>query len=159
MKAACAAIALVALLCAAPLVAAAEQGWAYDVANEMMSPYCPGRALSECPSPQAADLRAWIVAQERAGASREQVEETLYAEFGDQLRQAPRPEGLGLLAYVIPVVLVVAGALVLGVFFRHVRSRREARGEAAPGAPTPRDPDPELLRRVDAELAAAERAD
>ena len=46
------------------------RGWAYDLMNELMSPYCPGRSLIECPSPDATELRLWIQGQEAAGVSR-----------------------------------------------------------------------------------------
>ena len=44
--------------------------WVYDVANELMSPFCPGRTLADCPSPDAASLRMWIAVQAAAGRSR-----------------------------------------------------------------------------------------
>ena len=69
-------------------------GWAYELADEIMSPYCPGRALSECPSGNADAMRRWIIEQEQAGVDRAEVEEALYARFGDQLLQAPKPEGV-----------------------------------------------------------------
>lgn len=92
--------------------------WAYDLAHELMSPYCPGRALAECPSPQADQLRLWILSRAEAGASREAVERELFDHFGDAIRQAPRAEGIGLVAYAVPAVFVVAGAALLVVFLR-----------------------------------------
>ncbi len=119
------------------------EGWAYELSDNLMSPYCPGRALSECPSGAAEDLRRWIIAQEEAGVSRLDVEAALQARFGDTLLQAPRAEGVGLVAYVVPGVLIVLGALlVLGVLLR--RSRPEAPA-------TPRI-DPALARKLDGEL-------
>jgi hypothetical protein len=50
---------------AAPASAAdgAPEGWAYEVANELMSPFCPGRTLADCTSPQAATVKAWLLVQ------------------------------------------------------------------------------------------------
>ena len=107
---------LAVLACAAPAVA--DEKWAYDLAHELMSPYCPGRALAECPSPQADQLRMWIIGQARAGKTREQVEAELAANFGDQIRQAPRAEGIGIVAYAVPAAFVVVGAALLAVFLR-----------------------------------------
>ena len=112
------AIAIVAMTLAAPLVASAAEQWHYDLEQRLMSPYCPGRALAECPSPQADALRLWILEQARAGATREEVEAQLLQSFGDQLLQTPRAEGVGLVAYAVPVVLVVAGAGLLALFLR-----------------------------------------
>jgi cytochrome c-type biogenesis protein CcmH len=143
------------LLCAAPALAAAEpEGWAYDVWNELMSPFCPGRSLADCPSSQAESLRMWIVAQEAAGASKDEVEQQIYERYGDVVLSAPRAQGIGITAYVIPVVTFVAGGLLVAVFLR----RQTRRPEAPREGPSERRPaaeplDPELERLVDEELA------
>jgi cytochrome c-type biogenesis protein CcmH/NrfF len=95
-----------------------EEAWAYELSHNLMSPYCPGRTLSECPSPQADELRLWILEQARAGATREEVESELFRSFGDQLRQAPRAEGIGLVAYAVPGVFLLAGGALLVAFLR-----------------------------------------
>src|SRR5262245_37114355 len=104
---------LSALLTLALLVAAgsagAERPWSEQLERELMSPYCPGRSLVECPSPQATELRLWIQAQERAGVPRAEVEARLFAQFGEGLRHAPRPEGFGLWAYLVPAAAVAGG--------------------------------------------------
>ncbi|MCH2409781.1 cytochrome c-type biogenesis protein CcmH [Myxococcota bacterium] len=81
-----------------------------------MSPYCPGRALSECPSSAAEELRLWIIQQENSGMSREFVESALFTRYGDILLQAPKAEGVGLIAYVVPGGLFVVIGLVGLVF-------------------------------------------
>jgi cytochrome c-type biogenesis protein CcmH len=145
-----------ALLCLLAVGAAAEaqepEGWAYDVANEIMSPYCPGRTLAECPSSQAGDLRAWILVQEAAGRSREDVEVDLYERFGDVILAAPRAEGFGITAYAIPILAFLAGGVLVVVFLR--RQTAEAAAATAPTGPAAPVPgDAELERIVDEELA------
>ena len=112
-----------------------------------MSPYCPGRALIECPSPQAVELRLWIQAQEQAGVPRGSVEARLFERFGEQLRQAPRAVGWGLWAYLVPGGALLAGGVVVAAFL--------GRG-GPPGPPSPPPPagarDPELEREIDREL-------
>ena len=83
-----------------------------------MSPYCPGRALAECPSPQADQLRLWIIDQARAGATRAEVEAELAANYGDQIRQTPRAEGIGLVAYAVPAAALVVGGAFLAFYLR-----------------------------------------
>jgi cytochrome c-type biogenesis protein CcmH/NrfF len=105
-----AALGVVCLGLALPAAAAAEpEGWAYEVSHEIMSPFCPGRSLADCPSPQAESLRAWIVVQEATGRSRADVEAELLERYGDVIRAAPRAEGIGLAAYVIPLAAFVGG--------------------------------------------------
>jgi cytochrome c-type biogenesis protein CcmH len=134
----------------APLAAfAAEppaQGWSYDLWDHLMSPYCPGRTLLDCTSPQAGELRNWIAEQEKAGVSREAVEKELYQEFGDAILQAPKPTGFGLAAYVIPVLGLIAGGAIVAVFLRRQTARAPAAG------PTVVLADPELERLIDEEM-------
>ena len=124
--------------------------WGYALSNELMSPYCPGRALPDCPSPQATELRQWIVAQARAGRTRDDVMAQLLDRFGEQMLQRPKASGFGLAAYVIPVAGVIAGGALLAVFLRRQR------GAPAP-APAPRlaAVDPTLEREVDEEFRRA----
>jgi len=139
------------VLFAMPAVAE-EEGWGYELANELMSPFCPGRALAECPSPSADQLRVWILDQERAGVPRAEVEAELYERWGDALRQTPRAEGVGLVAYAVPAVVVLVGGGLLWLFL----GRRRAAPEMAP-APDVEAPaaDPELEAQLERELAQA----
>jgi cytochrome c-type biogenesis protein CcmH/NrfF len=131
--------------------APAPEGWAYAVAREIMSPFCPGRTLAECPSPQAQTLRAWLLVQEAAGRSRAEVEAELLERYGDQILALPPARGFGLTAYAIPVAVFLAGGAVVALFLR--RQTREARAEPRP-RPAPLSP--ELERLVDAELEEPE---
>ena len=142
------ALTLVSLAGVAPRAAASE-GWAYQMANELMSPYCPGRSVADCPSPQAQTLRMWLIVQEASGRPRAEVEAELISRYGETILGAPRAKGFGLTAYVIPVVVVAAGAALLLWFLR-----RQTRPAATPKPVAPSAPlDPELERLVDERLA------
>jgi len=143
-----AAFALASLMAAAPRATASE-GWAYQMANDLMSPYCPGRSVADCPSPQAQTLRMWLIVQEAAGRPRAEVEAELVSRYGETILGAPRAKGFGLTAYVIPVAVVSAGAALLLWFLR-----RQTRPAATPKPVAPSAPlDPELERLVDEKLA------
>lgn len=139
----------VGLLGAAP---AAASGWGYELADTLMSPYCPGRALSECPSPNAEKLRQWILEQEQAGRSRVEVEEQLYAQFGEQLRQAPKAEGVGLVSYAVPLLLFLGGGVLVAVFFQRIRGAEKPAPPPATAAAVPASADADLERQLDEEL-------
>jgi len=142
------------LLGAAALLAPAcgaedSTSWAYELSHQLMSPFCPGRTLPDCPSPQAAELQRWIREQEQIGRTRGDVEAELVAQFGDVILQSPRARGYGLAAYLVPVVLFLSGGSLLAYFLR-----RETRA-SAPAAPPSgglRPVDPELEQRLEAEL-------
>ncbi len=142
---ACAATLLIAPLLLGAAAVAEPEGWAYDLSGELMSPFCPGRTLSECPSPQANSLRMWLIVQEAAGRNRAEVEAELYERYGDAILAAPRAEGFGIAAYLIPVVAFMAGGALLALFLR-----RQTRAPAPVAAAGPVDA--ELERLVDEEL-------
>lgn len=137
-------------------------GWGYALADELMSPWCPGFALPDCSSSYASDLRLWILEQERLGRSEPEVKAEILARYGEQMLQAPSADGRGVLAYAIPAAFVGIGLAVLVAFLRK-------QGGAAPvasgsqnsgphGAVLAGTPDAELLSRVDAEIAHFERS-
>ena len=129
--------------------ARASEGWAYEMANELMSPYCPGRSVADCPSPQAQTLRMWLIVQEASGRPRAEVEAELISRYGESMLGAPRAKGFGLTAYLIPVAVVAAGAVLLTWFLR----RQTRAAPAAMPAPPSARLDPELERLVDEQLA------
>ena len=146
-------IALLALaaLVAVPPAPAADDPYAMELFTGLMSPYCPGRTLIDCPSSQAGELRDWIASQEQAGRPRGEVEAELYAQYGDVILQAPRAQGFGLAAYVLPLVAFLLGGGIVWVFLR----RQAAAGAGGAAIARPRAAlDPELERRIDEELRA-----
>jgi len=139
------------LLLLAPAFAGADtepEGWSYRYFGEVMSPFCPGRTLAACTSTQAENLRTWILVQEAAGRSREDVHAELLERYGDVILSAPEAKGFGVAAYVIPFVVFVLGGAIVGIFL-HRQTRAAA---AVPYAPPP-PLDPDIERAIDEDLA------
>jgi cytochrome c-type biogenesis protein CcmH/NrfF len=143
------AAAIVALTWSPATAFAAPEDVANDVSSSIMSPYCPGVTLHDCPSDEAIDLRERIVGWAAAGWSRQRILDTLEAEFGPQIRALPPAEGKGLLAWVLPGLGAVAGVALAWTLARRWSSG--GRSAASP-APPPRASE-EDRRRVNAELA------
>jgi cytochrome c-type biogenesis protein CcmH len=122
------------------------KGWAYELPRELMSPFCPGLTLADCSSSQAATVRAWILVQEAAGRSREEVEAELLARYGDAILARPRARGMGLAAWGVPIAAFLAGGAFVALYLR-----RQTR-DAHVAAHTARTLSPELERLVDEEL-------
>ena len=100
------------------------------LSHDLMSPYCPGRTLATCPSPQARKLEAQIFEQARAGMSREQIETSLVARFPDIRGYVGRPE----LVWGTAVGAVIALLLLFVAARRWVRGARPAAAAASPDA-------------------------
>ncbi len=149
---------------AATTDSAAGSSWAYDLAGELMSPFCPGRTLASCPSPQAAEMIQWIATQEAAGVTREAVIAILVERHGEEILGAPPARGITLWAYIFPVLGFVAfGGIAVFVLRRIVApgERGAAAASMQPVTATDANVRPavsgpasdELARIVDAELA------
>ncbi|HEX2239830.1 MAG TPA: cytochrome c-type biogenesis protein CcmH [Actinomycetota bacterium] len=121
-----------ATLSATPAVAAPEDV-ANDISSRVMSPYCPGVTLHDCPSEAAARLRARIIGWAEQGMSRAEIIERLEDEFGTSVRATPPARGIGLLAWVLPAAAVIAGLGLAWLLITHWK-RRAPRVAAAVSA-------------------------
>ena len=160
-KSAAVLLAATAMLLAMLNACSVEESWGYALGHDLMSPFCPGRTLATCPSPDAAELVQWIVVQEAAGVTKQQVIEILIERFGEQILAAPPAEGITLWAYIFPVLgFVVGGGIAFLALRRIVADRQPGAAAALPAAgpisatPKPIAPelDAELARIVDADL-------
>jgi cytochrome c-type biogenesis protein CcmH/NrfF len=105
---------------------------ANDLYNTVMSPFCPGRTLAMCPSPQAAQLRDDIKARLAAGESKRDIEESLYQTYGEIVLAKPRAVGFGLFAWAVPILFFAAGAGILVWWLRGTRDARLAASAVEP---------------------------
>ncbi len=130
----------------APVAAAQARADAQTLFREVMSPFCPGLTLADCPSPAAFDLRNEIDARLQRGESRQAILDGLVATYGPQLLADPSGTALGRVVWGVPMVLSIVAALAVAMFVR--------RATHAP-VPAPDDALPPADRhRLDEELAA-----
>jgi cytochrome c-type biogenesis protein CcmH/NrfF len=125
---------------------------AREIFENVLSPYCPGRTISNCPSPQADELRASIRQQLAAGETPDEVKEELYAVFGDELRTIPRAQGFGLLAWVVPGLAFLVGGWAIFVWIRRINASQKSRVDAESI-----ELDADADARIAAEMAELER--
>lgn len=114
-----------------------------------MSPYCPGLLLADCRSPAAVDLRAEVRRQLEDGASEAEVRERIESQFGEKLLAAPHSRGFGLVAWLTPYAVIIAGLVAIFVWMR------SHRGAAVVAAPERKPGDPARLARLEEERRAA----
>jgi cytochrome c-type biogenesis protein CcmH len=117
-----------------------------DLEDEVMCPVCPGETLEQSSSPAAQQVERFISARIAAGDSKGEIKARLVDEYGPRILAAPPKEGFDLLAWVLPLVGLLGGALIIGGAAWHWSRVREPAPEGEPL-------DPELERRLDRELA------
>ena len=141
---------LAAVLLAAGIPAAADEGTrekaraAHALSRDLMSPFCPGRTLADCPSPDAAAVRQEIRALVDRGVAEAEIRSMLEARYGDAVRGVPK----SLWGWLLPGLILLAGAVALLVALRRL-SRAAPPGAALPvaGADLERQLDRELQER------------
>ena len=134
---------------APPPLDPALEAEARQIETEVIAPCCWSQQVSVHQSPAADQMRADIRAMLADGRSHDQVLDAFVAEYGERILAVPRARGYKLSLYVLPVVLLVASALVLGLIVK----RMAGRGALAPaGGPVPGDADGQYQDRLTEEL-------
>jgi cytochrome c-type biogenesis protein CcmH len=144
MRRAALAVALLAIV-VVPVARADNRPTLADLEGEIMCPVCD-TTLDQSSSPAARQIKAVISARIAAGDSKQEIKDLLVAQYGPKILAAPPKKGFNLLAWLLPIFLLLGGAIVLGVLAWRWSHSRE------PGPPAAQL-SPALERRVDEELA------
>ena len=134
-----------------------EEAQAID--QMLMCPVCPAESIDQAQVPLARQMRQRVREMLSEGASRQEVLDYFADRYGTDVLASPPKSGLNLLAWILPVIGVVA-ALAAGLLvLRAMTGRNEglAAGEPAKG---PQDGDLEpYLAAVDRSLAIENEVD
>jgi cytochrome c-type biogenesis protein CcmH len=112
---------------------------ANELSRNLMSPFCPGRTLADCGSPDAAVVRDEIRAALREGESPDAIQKRIEARFGDHVIGVPQ-QGIG---WALPISVLLIGAGLGAVAVLRMVQRPRATGPAIP---------PEVERELAREL-------
>lgn len=116
-----------------------------DLEDEVMCPVC-NTTLDQSSSGAARQIKTLISQRIAAGDTKGEIKNQLVAEYGPQILAAPPAKGFDLLAWLLPIVGVLGGALVLAALAWRWSRVREPE-PAIVGL------DPAVERRIDQELA------
>ena len=126
------------LLAAAPHAAASgPEDLANDISSNVMSPFCPGVTLHDCPSDTALALREKIEGWAESGMNRAEIMAELEEQYGPEIRAVPQTSGSGLFAWILPLAGLLFAAGVGVVLSKRWSSSRDA----APAVTSSADPD------------------
>jgi len=99
------------------------------LSSEIRCPVCQGQAIVDSPAESARHMKEQVRAMLAAGYSDEQILTWLEGRYGEFIRLSPRAEGLNLIVWILPALLLLLG---LGVVIAVVqRSRKAARAADA----------------------------
>lgn len=141
------AAALLALALAAPALASDAHPTLAEMEGQVMCPVCK-TTLDQSNSAAAQRIKAFIVRRIRAGDTKSEIEDRLVDDFGPAILAQPPKRGFDLLAWLLPIGGLLAGAVAVGyAAWRWTKSREPEPALAAAGPL-----DPQLERRLDEEL-------
>jgi cytochrome c-type biogenesis protein CcmH len=127
---------------------------AYQMYQQVLSPFCPGRSLNDCPSSKAHELKLEMRQKLEQGAAPETIIEDVFAKFGEQYRAVPSYAGFGKLVWWVPGGFLLAGVAIIAVLARG--KRRNAPEKATQSDATLSD---EMRRAIERELESLDGAD
>jgi len=85
-----------------------------ELERELVCPTCK-TTLDQSNAPVALRMKRFIAARIAAGDTKSEIKDQLVAQFGRGVLAAPEKEGFDLLAWVVPLVGLAAGAVVLSL--------------------------------------------
>ena len=148
-----AALALIALVLAAPAAASEARPTAAELESELVCPVCE-TTLDTSNAPVALRMKAFIRERIAAGDTKSEIKASLVDQFGPAVLAEPPRKGFELLAWLLPLAGLALGVVVVGLLawrWSHSRRGEEPSEEAAEPL------DPALERRLDDELARFEQ--
>lgn len=128
---------------------------AHQLAAELMCPVCDGQTIDGSNAQIAIDMRLKVRERLEAGDTNAEVRDYFVVRYGQEILAAPERSGFNLIAWIVPVVIVVGG---IGIALMTIKNMRQSvhQTQSASG-PVGNDPpaDNELskfLEQVDRDL-------
>jgi cytochrome c-type biogenesis protein CcmH len=118
-----------------------------EVASELRCVTC-GTPLDVSNAPVAERMKAQIELRISQGATKDEIKAEFVREFGEQVLATPKKSGLGLVAWLLPALAVVAGLAAIPLVTRQW-AKRNPTGSAAAAELSPDDA-ARLQRELDA---------
>lgn len=136
----------------------------YQLSRQLMCPVCDGQTLDQSQAQLSEDMKAVIRTKIEDGETNAEIRAYFVERYGEIVLASPEAEGFNLIAWLVPGLIFVAGAALLGNAFLNMRRRdRRVKGigpDTNLGTSAPPQDDAELdeyLRRADREMTIALR--
>ncbi len=134
---------------------------AHQLSQQLMCPVCDGQTLDQSQAQISEDMKAVVREKLETGETNQEIRTYFVERYGELVLAAPTTSGFSLVAWAMPLLIFLAGVLVVINAMRRMRSKPATL--AANVSPSSDDvPEPEsdeddlteYLKRVDAEIAS-----
>lgn len=119
------------------------------IEDQLIAPCCWTQPVSQHYSEVSEQIRKEVRAMVEAGKSRDEILDYYVAKYGERILAAPRARGFNILAYVLPWAALAAGAWLLFILLRKLRTPVPADGP-------PLKTDPRYISKVEQEIQELE---
>ena len=159
-----------ALLCLAILSCVTEDDLTadqrvYQLSQQLMCPVCDGQTLDQSQAQLSEDMKAVIRNKIEDGETNAEIRAYFVERYGEIVLASPEAGGFNLIAWMVPGLIFIAGALLVGNAYLNMRRRGRLGGEPNTGqksessrASADESDLEEYLERADVEMASALRA-
>ena len=120
-----------------------------NVAKELYCPVCENTPLDVCPTQACAQWRDLIRLKLTQGETEMQIKQYFVDNYGARVLNEPPREGLNWLAYIVPPVIILMGALFL---VRALRMMKKTAGTVPVKAPPAEAPVDDYIARLEEEV-------
>ena len=126
------------------------------VARDLYCPVCENTPLDVCPTQACQDWRDEIRTQLAQGKSEEEIQQYFVERYGARVLAEPPREGFNQIVWLLPIVAVVIGAILFGIYLNNLRKQGDEgtidmEQSTAPVPPPAADED-EYISRVEKEV-------
>jgi cytochrome c-type biogenesis protein CcmH len=148
------------ILLVAPVPESLDQR-VHDVASQLKCPVCQGESVADSPSTISQQMRAVIRQQLQQGQSEQQIIQYFVSRYGNSILWSPPKQGFTMLAWIIPIAILLCGALLLVLVMRGwlAGARAIKPPETGEDAIPDAQPDSEELQQFQAQLEQELAAD
>jgi cytochrome c-type biogenesis protein CcmH len=95
----------------------------YDVASQLKCLVCQGESVADSPATLSQQMRGIIRQQLQSGQSEQEVIQYFESRYGDRILWSPPWQGFTLLAWLVPIALLLGGTLLLFIVLRDWQTR------------------------------------
>ena len=129
----------------------------HDVASQLKCLVCQGESVADSPALLSLQMRGIIRQQLQSGKSEQEVIQYFVSRYGDRILLSPPMQGLTLLAWIIPIALMIGGAMLVFFVLRSWQSHARKEPDDADRADSANIDEQELAyyqQQIEQELAA-----
>ena len=88
------------------------------LAHQLACPVCEGQSVADSNSPQSRSIREDIPRRIAAGQSDAEIRAYYVSKYGERVLETPSNSGLGIVAWGVPALVVILGAVAIALAIR-----------------------------------------